>query len=707
MPLARQSLLSRQNRKTNTRILAILAGRSQVKRRFLMRLHPLSPAALGCGLALLLTASFGIAQQPEPKQPPAPLLPDGLRHVPADAMGFVHFRAADFLKSAVGKALLQELQADREAATGLKKIEQTLGVDATNLQSVTLLILMPPSRPQINLWDVYWPPRTMPSGRDRDFEMKRKFDMEKRKLDLDLKLKLEELELRRREEEALRRKFEDEEKKKLEERKNQQRKAAEQEFPVLFQEGELRRLFELQDIDPRIFQSDGMDPWYVGDPFAYTGTLVIVTSTKPLDRKTILRSQLFAAKPRDIYAPAANPSVLFLGDRTVMIGTPWDLARYSELMARNPGPKAKPMQSTLTLAANPHLLVAAGHLPAEMRGTALFPFGPQMRLFAAISPLFQTEATLALDLGKSLDVTLQFEAPTQASAANALQAVKTLRVLAELAIEKSREVGESGGVKLELEKGAIKALADATIDQKDTLVTAQLKMEVRPAVLKHFTKQIVATIRQKGDRAQCVNNLKQIGLAIHSYHDSYKRLPPAAFSSVNDPTGKPLLSWRVAILPFIEQENLYKQFDLNKPWDHPTNKKLIRRMPPIYLMPGVDAKDGHTHYRVLVGPDTLLEPIKGPGGRLMSRYNLGNIPDGSSNTILVVEAKEPTIWTRPDDLPYDPNGPLPKLGTSSDGFHAVLGDGSVRFIPSTISERTLRAAITCSDGLPLGADWYR
>jgi hypothetical protein len=170
------------------------------------------------------------------------------------------------------------------------------------------------------------------------------------------------------------------------------------------------------------------------------------------------------------------------------------------------------------------------------------------------------------------------------------------------------------------------------------------------------------------------------------------RLPPAGMGDPNKPLAadKPLLSWRVAILPYIEEGPLYNQFDLTQPWDHPTNKKLIPRMPRIYVVPGTENKDGMTHYRVLVGPQTMFEPGK--------RIRLADTFDGTSNTIMTVEAKEPTIWTRPDDLPFDPKGALPKLGISPDGFLAGFGDGTVRFIRSSTTPDVLRALITRNGG---------
>jgi hypothetical protein len=638
-------------------------------------------------LGLLLTTGLASAQPVENK------LPDGLRHVPADAMGFVHIRVGDFLQTAVGKSMLAELRKDREAAKGLKKVEEMWGLDVTEVESVTLILL---PLPLTNLWDG---PRFVPDVPRKvgGWKMKAEEAMQLRRIAEEAaRFKAMERERRLQEEqqrliEELRRR-ELEEKRRQEEKKKEDKPKDEALSPVLFQE----RPFN--DLLPYVEQHDG------GDRVGFSG-LTIVTATKPLDRKKIMRPLFFPPERRGFGGPRLEMSALFLSDRSVLMGPAWELSRYSELMARKEPPKTRPMQAALDLAAKPHLVVAGGHVPAEFVRLYFSPVNPQAMELAAIAPLLHTEAGLALNLGTSIELTVQFKAPTEAAAANALQAAKTLVVLAELALEKSKEGGESGGWKLDLEKGLAKALADAHIEQDGLIARARLKMDLSPAITKHVGKELVASFRQRGDRGGHVNNLKQIGLAIHSYHDANKRLPPAAFSSLKNGDGKPLLSWRVAILPYLDQQALYQQFDLDQPWDHPTNKKLIAKMPAVYMMPGVDAKEGMTHYRTLVGPDTMLQPILGPNGRLVTRYTLGNLPDGTSNTIMIVEAKEPTIWTKPDDLPYNPNGPLPKFGVYPDGFHVLMGDASVRFLRSTISEQTLRSAITCSDGNVLGPDW--
>ncbi len=113
----------------------------------------------------------------------------------------------------------------------------------------------------------------------------------------------------------------------------------------------------------------------------------------------------------------------------------------------------------------------------------------------------------------------------------------------------------------------------------------------------------VQAVREAARRAQCTNNLKQIGLALHNYHSATNGFPAAAITSKD---GKPLLSWRVAILPFIEQQNLYNEFHLDEAWDSPHNKALIARMPKTYLCPTAPVRqEGTTTYKAFVGGGAL------------------------------------------------------------------------------------------------------
>ena len=220
-------------------------------------------------------------------------------------------------------------------------------------------------------------------------------------------------------------------------------------------------------------------------------------------------------------------------------------------------------------------------------------------------------------------------------------------------------------------------------------------------------------MRQAAARYLSQENLHQIGIAMHNYaadHDD--RLPPSAS---RDPEGRPLLSWRVLLLPYMEEGELYEQFHLDEPWDSPHNLALLPKMPRTYKPPpnsGFENMSDVTFYQVFTGPDTAFELATGP--RLLDDF-----PKGTSVTILVVEASEAVPWTKPQDLDYDPDKPLPKLGgvftgpgrfrlLPSDrrkGAHVLLADGSARFVDASTPEHAWRWAISRTTRQPMPSEW--
>jgi uncharacterized protein (TIGR03067 family) len=204
-----------------------------------------------------------------------------------------------------------------------------------------------------------------------------------------------------------------------------------------------------------------------------------------------------------------------------------------------------------------------------------------------------------------------------------------------------------------------------------------------------------------------INNLRQIAVAMHLFHDTYKRFPPPVLMSKD---GKPLLSWRVAILPFLEEGALYNQFKLNEPWDSPNNIKLLEKMPKAYAPVRGKTKEPHTtYYQMFVGPDAWpVQHLPGKEGLFsgMSLRMPGSFKNGTSNTIMVVEAGEPVPWSKPADLPFDAKKPLPKLGgLFKDGFHVVMGDAATLFVPRILDERILRLVINRNSRVPVPSDW--
>jgi len=184
------------------------------------------------------------------------------------------------------------------------------------------------------------------------------------------------------------------------------------------------------------------------------------------------------------------------------------------------------------------------------------------------------------------------------------------------------------------------------------------------------------------------DKLKQIGIGFHTCAAVNADKFPG---DITDKDGKPLLSWRVAVLPFVEELELYKQFKLDEPWDSEHNKKLVPKMPKPYVPVRVKTKEGETFYQRFAGPRTLLDPKK--------QFTLATITDGTSNTALVLEAGEAVVWSKPADLPFDAKKPLPKLGAPFNGqCHVLLCDGAVIRLKRDPDEKELKKLIMPDDG---------
>ena len=236
------------------------------------------------------------------------------------------------------------------------------------------------------------------------------------------------------------------------------------------------------------------------------------------------------------------------------------------------------------------------------------------------------------------------------------------------------------------------ALAASLVPQQkgsQLTISRDQTSKISASILQHFQEAITADAR----RRESANNLKHLGLAFHNFHDKYQSFPPAASF---DADGKPLLSWRVFLLPALGEQKLYEQFRLNEPWDSEHNKALVDKMPEIFQSPRTPALPGHTVFQVITGEKTLFAGKSGKG--------MPDIKDGTSNTVLVVEtiAERAVPWTKPADLELDPAAPYTGLVEGRDGFWTTFCDGSARFISKDVAPETLLKLFMPADGQVIG-----
>ncbi|MFK7766145.1 MAG: DUF1559 domain-containing protein [Mariniblastus sp.] len=207
----------------------------------------------------------------------------------------------------------------------------------------------------------------------------------------------------------------------------------------------------------------------------------------------------------------------------------------------------------------------------------------------------------------------------------------------------------------------------------------------------------VQQVRGAARRVTSMNNLRQCALAAHNFESAYMSFP-AAYSV--DDKGKKLLSWRVHILPFIEQNELYEKFNLKEPWDSPTNKKLIEQMPEVFRSPISSAAVGKTTYRSTAVKTGIIGAPKKPFSNAGS-VGFGAITDGSSNTIMYVETSDKLaqFWTQPDEGIDPADFDLKAIfGAYPGGTNVAMGDGSGQFLSETVDKDSFKNLLERADG---------
>jgi prepilin-type processing-associated H-X9-DG protein len=213
-------------------------------------------------------------------------------------------------------------------------------------------------------------------------------------------------------------------------------------------------------------------------------------------------------------------------------------------------------------------------------------------------------------------------------------------------------------------------------------------------LLAAFFLPVHRSAREPARRTQCSNNLRNIGQALHNYHEDYKAFPPA-YSS--DAYGRPLHSWRTLLLPYVDQLPLYESIDLSKPWDDPANAKAFGTSVHIYQCPSHQRQEGstnHTTYLACVGVTGCLHPTRARAS--------SEITDGLSDTLMLIEVPtdQSVHWMSPHDadeallLAIRPESKLAHPG----GMNVALCDGRILFLSGALEPATRRALFSIAAG---------
>ncbi len=327
---------------------------------------------------------------------------------------------------------------------------------------------------------------------------------------------------------------------------------------------------------------------------------------------------------------------------------------------------------------------------SKMRSTLKLPAAA-----AAFSPIWNETEFASIGIRVNQDVALKaiFDTKGSQRVASTLEAARTLALNAiEGLKEQLSEAPENtAGNHTQLQtlvslfdNAVTPALSSATVEKTNDQVTVDIKLDQSAPVLLGLLMPAVQSARQAAMRTQSSNSLKQIGIALHNYHEVHGHLPPSVI--VENGIER---SWRVELLPYLDQSDLYQKYRKDRSWDSPENQLVLNSMPAVY--------------KSVPRPDSTMTPFRGIGietGILRSSgkgLRFADVIDGLALTIAVVETSEMVPWTKPDR--FEPTvGELRISGLYPGGFHALFGDASVRFMSANVDEEILRGMLTYAGG---------
>jgi beta-lactamase regulating signal transducer with metallopeptidase domain len=460
-----------------------------------------------------------------------------------------------------------------------------------------------------------------------------------------------------------------------------------------------------------------------------TGAVAVAQTVKPNDFSQCIERNVGASVVKKSYqgreyviadGDKKRPAVYRPDDRTAILGMEPDLQKFIDGLGKGIPTVLGPESAWKELQSCEVAVGADGAIVRAIVTNGITHANPNAApSLAPFAPLWEKAdaALLGIDVTHSIEIQATALAAGEKEAGDIEQTLKAIRTLAQNALNSIQGPPEKEHEVLALRKGVGSFLDKLVLKREGSVVRAESSLSLE--VVQPVTAAISAA-RNAAQGAQSSNNLKQIMVAMHKYVDKNRRFPPAVLYG---PDGKTPYSWRVALLPYLGEmeKRLYEQYRFDEPWDSANNRKVLQQTTPAYQSPWEPPTSTNAAYFALVGPGTVFDarerlPMVGAGlgggtgqmGGAAEVYSgkegvlLQCVIDGTSNTIMLVEAKRDIPWTKPEDIPYDPDKPLPELGGYSPGFFRVaLADASVRVIANSIEEKLLRAMITIAGGEPV------
>ncbi|MDB5384481.1 MAG: hypothetical protein JWM11_127 [Planctomycetaceae bacterium] len=402
---------------------------------------------------------------------------------------------------------------------------------------------------------------------------------------------------------------------------------------------------------------------------------VIVRNSAPIDFESVIVALTKNLQGIDVQdcegvsllvgkEPNENVAIGFINDSVLIVGQ----AEFVKKMiaARDSTVANSPLTKRLDAAGNKMLVSAfdASAVEATLKETVT-----QLPPFAALFSgyiLGAQEAAITFDLDATELVQIEMQFKTEQLASGLFGLLDSYWTWAKGEIVKAQESMKNDPLQAPFIPYVTQFVEETKFLNSGKMLSFTIPHPKNCEKLPELMKPAFAAARHSADEMRKRNQLRQIGLAFHNYHDTFNGFP-----ALNGPSDKdqphPGLSWRVYLLPYLDQAALYQQFKLDEPWDSENNKKLISKMPKVF---GTNP-EGKTSVHVFTGKGAPFQNDVG--------LRISNITDGTSNTLLAVEAGDDVadVWTKPGGLVFDPENPLKCLGTIKK-FSALFMDGATR-----------------------------